>query len=140
MKHNFNWVYSPSSGNLINHWSMNWTLCKDAVADMCLTGVVVEFWSLIQEVAGLNPFTVMTNILLPNSQNSVEICTFPLRKRRMRNGTATNHFHQIIPEFLPTDTVQEEIDPTVGNVQCTRYLKDYHWLGIIKRSISSCKY
>ena len=29
---------------------------------MCLTGTVVAFWLLTQEVAGVNPFTTMTNI------------------------------------------------------------------------------
>ena len=28
---------------------------------MCLAGTVVASWSLMQEVAGLRPFTVMTN-------------------------------------------------------------------------------
>ena len=28
---------------------------------MCLAGAVVASWSLTQEEAGLNPFTVMTN-------------------------------------------------------------------------------
>ena len=31
---------------------------------MCLAGAVVASWSLIQEVAGLSPFTVMTNIFV----------------------------------------------------------------------------
>ena len=31
---------------------------------MCLAGAVVASWSLIQEVAGLTPFTVMTNIFV----------------------------------------------------------------------------
>ena len=29
---------------------------------MCLVGAVVASWSLRQEMTGLNPFTVMTNI------------------------------------------------------------------------------
>ena len=43
---------SVNSGNLINHWSMNWAPFKDPVSHMCLTGAVVTSWSLTQEVAG----------------------------------------------------------------------------------------
>ena len=35
---------------------------KYPVSHMCLAGAVVALWSLTQEVAGLNPFTAMTNI------------------------------------------------------------------------------
>ena len=31
---------------------------------MCLAGTVVASWSLKQEMVGLNPFTIMTNILV----------------------------------------------------------------------------
>ena len=31
---------------------------------MCLAGTVVASWSLTQEVAGSNPFTVMTGIFV----------------------------------------------------------------------------
>ena len=31
---------------------------------MCLAGAVRASWSLTQEVAGSNPFTVMTNIFI----------------------------------------------------------------------------
>ena len=84
-----------------NHWSMNWTqfkdpvshMClagavvaswsltqevagsspfKDPISHMCLAGAVVASWSLTQEVAGSSPFTVMTNILLLNSANSLK--------------------------------------------------------------------
>ena len=41
---------------------MNWNQLKDPVSYMCLAGTVVAFWSLTQELAGSNPFTVMTNI------------------------------------------------------------------------------
>ena len=49
-------VNSANTGNLINHWSMNWTQFKDPVSSMCLAGTVVGSWSLTQEVAGSNPF------------------------------------------------------------------------------------
>ena len=41
---------------------MNWNQFKDPVSHMCLAGTVVSFWFLTQELAGSNPFTVMTNI------------------------------------------------------------------------------
>ena len=43
---------------------MKWAEFKDPVSYMCLAGPVVASWSLTQDVAGLNPFTVMTNILI----------------------------------------------------------------------------
>ena len=43
---------------------MNWAQFKDPVSDMCLAGAVVASWSLMLEVAGSSPFTVMTNILV----------------------------------------------------------------------------
>ena len=43
---------------------MNWAQFKYPVSHMCLAGAVVASWSLIQEVAGLSPFTVMTNIFV----------------------------------------------------------------------------
>ena len=50
-----------NSVNLINHCSMNWDQFKDPVSHICLAGDVVASRSLTQEVAGLSPFTVMTN-------------------------------------------------------------------------------
>ena len=44
----------------------------------------------------------------------------------MINSTGGQNFLQIIAKFLPTDAVQEEIDPTVCNVQCAIYLTDNH--------------
>ena len=61
---------SANSWNLINHWSMNLGQFKDPACYLWLTDAVVASWSLTQEVAGLNPFTVMTNILSLNSANS----------------------------------------------------------------------
>ena len=50
---------------------MNQDQFKDPVFHMCLAGTVPTSWSLTQEVAGLNPFTVMTNIFVAlNSANS----------------------------------------------------------------------
>ena len=43
---------------------MNWDQFKDSVSHTCLTGTVVASWSITQETAGLNPFTVMTNIFV----------------------------------------------------------------------------
>ena len=39
---------------------MNWAQFKDPVSHMCLAGSVVASWYLTQQVAGSNPFTVMT--------------------------------------------------------------------------------
>ena len=55
---------SVNSGNLINHWSMNWVQFKDPLSHMCLAGTVVSSWSLTQEMTGSNAFTVMSNILV----------------------------------------------------------------------------
>ena len=43
---------------------MNLDQFKDPVSQMRLAGTVATSWSLTQEVAGLNPFTVMTNIFV----------------------------------------------------------------------------
>ena len=43
---------------------MNWAQFKDPVSDMCLAGTLVASWSLTQQVAGLSPFAVMTNIFV----------------------------------------------------------------------------
>ena len=54
LKCNQNSVNSSNSGNLINHWSMNWDQFKDLVCYLCLTGAVVTSWPLTQEAVGLN--------------------------------------------------------------------------------------
>ena len=41
---------------------MDWGQFKDPVSCMYLAGVVVASWSLTQEMAGSNPFTVKTTI------------------------------------------------------------------------------
>ena len=43
---------------------MNWAQYKDPVSHMCLAGTVVASWSLTQEMAGSNPFTLITNIFV----------------------------------------------------------------------------
>ena len=62
---------SLNSANLINHCSMNWVQFKDPVSHMCLAGAVVTSWSLMQEVAGSNPFTVMTNIFVTEFSENI---------------------------------------------------------------------
>ena len=47
---------------------MNWVQFKDSVSHICLAGAVVASWSLTEEVAGLSPFTVMTNIFVTSLQ------------------------------------------------------------------------
>ena len=57
----------------MNHWCMNWAQFKDPVSHMGLAGAVVASWSLTQEVAGSNPFIIMTNIIVTElSANSVK--------------------------------------------------------------------
>ena len=43
---------------------MNWSQFKDPVSHTCLAGAILVSWSLTREVAGSNPFTVMTNIFV----------------------------------------------------------------------------
>ena len=43
---------------------MNLGKFKDPISYMCLAGTVVASWFLTWEVAGSNPFTVMTNIFV----------------------------------------------------------------------------
>ena len=57
---NGNLVNSANSVSQISHWSMNLSQSKDLVSHMCLAGAVVASWSLTQDAAGSNPFTVMT--------------------------------------------------------------------------------
>ena len=41
---------------------MNWDQFEDPVSHMCLAGIVVASWSLMQGMANLSNFTAMTNI------------------------------------------------------------------------------
>ena len=43
---------------------MNWGQFKDPVSHMSIASAVVKSWSITQEVAGSNTFTVMANILV----------------------------------------------------------------------------
>ena len=43
---------------------MNWVQFKDPVSHMCLAGTVEATWSVTQDVTGLSPFTIMTNIFV----------------------------------------------------------------------------
>ena len=47
--------------------SLNSGQFKDPVSHMCLAATVVTSWSQTQEMSGLSPFTVTTNILSLNS-------------------------------------------------------------------------
>ena len=62
---------------------MNWAQFKDPVSHMCLSGTVVAFWSLTQEMAGSSPFKVMTNIFVTEfsetfRKNSIDLPTLHL--------------------------------------------------------------
>ena len=50
---------------------MNWAKFKDSVSHVCLAGIEVASWSLTQEVAGLSPFTVMTNIFVTEFSENI---------------------------------------------------------------------
>ena len=50
---------------------MNWAQSKDPVSHMCLAGAVAASWSLTQEVAGLGPFTVMTNMFVTEFSENI---------------------------------------------------------------------
>ena len=71
---------SATSGNLINHWSMNWGQFKGPVSYMCLVGTVIAPWSPTQEVAGSNLFTIMTNIFIQWIHGKTEFFTKTLCK------------------------------------------------------------
>ena len=73
---------------------MNQDQFKDPVHHMCLAGTVIATWSLTQEMAGSNPFTVMTNIQRIQGktfrENSSVIVTFCLKTfafTAVANGT-----------------------------------------------------
>ena len=51
---------------------MNWAQFKDPVSHMCLAGAVVTSWSLIQEVVGSSPFTVITNIFVTEFSENIK--------------------------------------------------------------------
>ena len=66
---------SLNSGNLINHWSMNWAQFKDPVSHMCLDGAVVPSWSVTQEMAGWKVWVLLLYwqiFLSLNPANSVK--------------------------------------------------------------------
>ena len=44
--------------------SLNSDQFNDPISHMCLASTVVTSWSLIQEVAGSSPLTVITNIFV----------------------------------------------------------------------------
>ena len=50
---------------------MNLAHFKDPVSHMCLAGAMVPSWSLTQNVAGLSPFTVMTNIFVTQLSENI---------------------------------------------------------------------
>ena len=51
---------------------MNWGQFKDPVCHMCLAGTVVASWSLMQEMAGSSPFTVINIFITMNG------CDWPI--------------------------------------------------------------
>ena len=63
---------SLNSGNLINHWSINWAQFKDPPCYPYFVGTAVASWSLTQEVAGSNSLFKNIIFLSLNSLNSVK--------------------------------------------------------------------
>ena len=53
---------------------MNWGQFKDPPRCLCLPGAVIASSSLTKQVAGSNPYTVMTNIFVTDSEKSKETC------------------------------------------------------------------
>ena len=51
-----NSVNSANSGNLINHWSMDWGQFKYPASELCLVGVVLASWSLTETGGRFEPF------------------------------------------------------------------------------------
>ena len=81
---------STNSGNLINHWRMNWTQFKDTISYMCFAGTMVAPWSLTQQVAGWQVWALSLQwqiFLLLNSANSVK--TFRENSNVIRNQKLT---------------------------------------------------
>ena len=70
---------ASDGGNMINQWSMNLGQFKDPVSYMCVAGAMVTSSSLAQEMAGSNPFTVMTNISVTEFSKFKEIISGKLK-------------------------------------------------------------
>ena len=65
---------------------MNWSQFEDPVSNTCLAGTVVASQSLRQEVAGLSPFTVMTNIFVTEfAEFSEHLGKTPMRHIHMHS-------------------------------------------------------
>ena len=47
---------SANSGNLINHWSMNWAQFKDPISHVFLAGTVVPSRAFCTKRVGFQPF------------------------------------------------------------------------------------
>ena len=66
-------VYTPKKQEILN-WSkfkVNLNL-KILSLYMCLAGTMIASWSLMQEVAGSSPFTVMANIFVTEFAEFIE--------------------------------------------------------------------
>ena len=70
----WNSVISENSGNLINHWSMNWAQCKGHISHMCLARAVVASWSLHKrwQVRALLMTNIFVNEFAEFSENIYE--------------------------------------------------------------------
>ena len=96
---------SVNSGNLINHWSMNWAQFKDFASHIYLAGIVVASWSLTQEVAGwqVQALLLQRQIFLSlNSLNSVK--TFRKNSNaedfKLNNWSTTSYWLNNKPHYF----------------------------------------
>ena len=69
---------------------MNYAQFKDPVSHICLAGTVVASRSLTQEVAGSNPFTVMTNIFVTEFSEFICLAGTVVASRSLTQEVAAN--------------------------------------------------
>ena len=82
---------SMNSGNLINHWGMNWTQFKDTQYYPCVAGNVLASWPVTQEVAGSNnPFIILYFLSL-NLLNLVKRIKTRMHSSRIRTAPFATH-------------------------------------------------
>ena len=58
---------------------------KDPVCHMCFTGAVAAPWSVMQEMAGCSPFTVMNNIFCSELSETI-------KEKLNYNGLSHQHY------------------------------------------------
>ena len=109
------WKFSEFSEFKESNKSLKHDLAQfeDPVFHMCLTAIMVASQSLTQEMAGLSPFTVMTNIFSVNSMKSMN----PLKENsigfsywgRLSDIFMTSHIVCLTLNFLPQSANFKEL-------------------------------